>query len=102
MALLSPALAGGKPRQIIPCDRLEPAFPFHRSNAGHQMTRKTFDDRVGVDHLETFAQHRNARCGLHLFDMGHVGGAQDDAEYQPRRHLILGAIRGPAEPGAAQ
>ena len=45
---------------------------------------------------------RNAGCGLHLLDMGHVGGAQHDAEHQPRRNFILGAIAGPAEPGAAQ
>ena len=55
------------------------------------MAGETFDDRVGVDHLKTFAQQRNAGCRLHLLDMRHVGGAQDHAEHQPGRHFGLGA-----------
>ena len=101
MPLRSPALRCGKPLQIVARDRLKTAL-VPAVERGHEMAGKAFDDRVGIDHLKTFAQQRNAGCGLHLLDMRHVGGAQDDAEYQPGRHLVFGAILGPAEPRAAQ
>src|SRR5437879_3199553 len=91
----------GKPLQIIPCDRLEPVL-VPSVERGHEMTGEAADDRVGVDHLEAFAQQRNAGSGLYLFDMGHIRGAQDDAQHQPRRNLTLGAIRWPAEPRTAK
>ena len=60
MARRLAGLADGKPRQIIPGDRLETAL-VPSVERGHQMAGKTFDDRVGVDHLETFAQQRQRR-----------------------------------------
>src|SRR5664279_2989236 len=89
----------GKPFQIVARDGLKTAL-LPAVERGHEMAGETFDDGVGVDHLETFAQQRNTRSGLHLLDMGHVGGAQDDAEHQPRRVLVLGAAGRPAQPCA--
>src|SRR6266436_3545331 len=94
-------LSAGKPRQIIACDRLKAAL-VPQVEGGHQMAGEAADACVGVDHLKTFAQQRNPSGGLHLLDMGHIRGAQHDAEHQPRRNLILGAIRRPAEPRAAK
>src|SRR5260370_14748029 len=94
-------LPAGKPLQIIPCDRLEPAL-VPSVERGHEMTGEAADDRVGVDHLEAFAQQCNVGSVLHLLDISHIRGAQDDGEHQPRRHLALGAARRPAEPRTAQ
>src|SRR4051812_8928948 len=93
--------APGKPREIIHSDRIKtPLVPA--VEGGHQMARETADDRFDIDHLKTFAQQRNAGGGLHFFNMSHVGRAQDDAEHQPRRYLILGTPLRPAEPRATE
>src|SRR5713226_6061523 len=94
-------LSAGKPCQIIPRARLKPAL-VPQVEGGHEMAGEAADDRVGVDHLKTFAQQGNAGGGLHLLDMGHIRGAQHEAEHQPCRNLVLGAIRRPAEPRAAK
>src|SRR5712672_1079645 len=94
-------LVFGKPLQIVARDCLETAL-LPAVERGHEMTGETLDDGVGIDHLETFAQQRNAWSGLHLLDMGHIGRAQDSAKPQPRRYLVLGAIGRPAEPCAAK
>ena len=104
IAVDAPAFAGlarGKPIQIVARDRLKPLL-LPAVERGHEMAGKAFDDRVGIDHLKTFAEQRHAGCSLHLLDMRHVGGAQDDAEHQPVRNLVFRAIPGPAEPRAAQ
>src|SRR5438552_11214120 len=50
------ALAGllaGKPRQIIPCDRLKAAL-VPQVEGSHEMAGETADDRGGVDRPKTF------------------------------------------------
>ena len=95
------SLAAGKAIQIIPRDRFEPAL-VPSVEHGHEMTGEAGDDRIGIDHLETFAQQRHTGGGLHLVHMRHIRGAQYDAEHQPRGHLGLRTILGPTEPSAAE
>src|SRR5260370_36427058 len=52
-------LASGKPLQIIPCDRLQPALR-PSVERGPEMTGEASDDRIGVDHRKNLAQHGNA------------------------------------------
>src|SRR6266404_2704883 len=92
------ALAGltcGKPFQIVPRDRLEAAL-FPAVEGGHQVAGEALDNRIGIDHLETFAQQGHARGRLHLRNMRHGGGAQDHAENEPFGYVVFGAFGRPA------
>src|SRR3954471_2352358 len=94
-------LAPGKPLQIVPRDRLEAAL-FPAVEGGHQVAAEAFDDRIGINHLETFAQQGYARGRLHLRHMRHGGRAQDHAENEPFGYVIFGAFGRPAQPSAAE
>src|SRR5439155_5393461 len=64
----APSLAGlafGQPLQIVPRDRLE-ATLLPAIERGHEVAGEAFDDRVGIDQFETFAQQGHARGRLHL------------------------------------